>query len=343
LKEKVLFNSMRVTLLPLCAILLVWARVAESEEALHELRIITATNSVEDYDISAEVSLEGPVESLRRGLNGKPTYPIKTPTQIPTDAHRPTPTKAAKIKSEKPSPQPPKKTSKKTLTQPPKKTKKKALAQTPPKAIASSKTPTAAPSSAPTVTPTATPSSAPTVTPTAAPSSAPTVTPTAAPSLAPISYPVGVVYDYPVTTVSATCKICYDVKYDYPTITSDITDCTGPYLFVGALNGISSTSFALGAFSPASEVQQFTPVLNTPHLFNDVYWYLTPGYSFGFADNGLINQNQADFLTVGPSRLSWHLDLGVGGYRAGDVTGLNGDTTWVKRIYNCGTHVNSSF
>ena len=43
---------------------------------------------------------------------------------------------------------------------------------------------------------------------------------------------------------------------------------------------------------------------------------------------------------VGPgatcSRLSWHLDLGAGGYRAGCVTGLNGDTTWYKYIFTAG-------
>ena len=94
-------------------------------------------------------------------------------------------------------------------------------------------------------------------------------------------------------------------------------------------------TFVVGAYGLASEVQTQT-ALNTPHLSNGVYWYFTPGQSFGFLKDNTLEQNSADIGTTNPdSRLSWHLDNKYGGYRAGANIGLNYDTTWKKIIYNC--------
>lgn len=190
------------------------------------------------------------------------------------------------------------------------------------------------------------PSSTSTLAPSSAPSDAPTVGPSSAPSDAPpvgpsiVVYPHDVKYGIPLSVVTATCKPCYDVTYATPTTTADILACKGPYLFVGARIILNPTVFAIGAYGAASEVQQPTQ-LNTPHLSDGVYWYLTGGYSFGFADEDIgefINQAPADITSVGGrSRLSWVLDQNIGGYRAGSAVGLDNEIFFRKQIYNCGT------
>ena len=73
---------------------------------------------------------------------------------------------------------------------------------------------------------------------------------------------------------------------------------------------------------------------NRPILNGLAYWYLTPLLSFGFSPNALISQSQADTITSeSNSRLSWHIDLGVGGWRLGSLTGMNLDTNYYKKIF----------
>ena len=90
----------------------------------------------------------------------------------------------------------------------------------------------------------------------------------------------------------------------------------------------------LGAFALASDVQQIT-ALNTPHLSNGVYWYFTPGKSFGFlGDTDLHQEPAGDTGTTNiEARLSWNLDNGNSGYRAGIYTESN--KKLLKLIYNC--------
>jgi hypothetical protein len=70
--------------------------------------------------------------------------------------------------------------------------------------------------------------------------------------------------------------------------------------------------------------------LNTPTLENGSYFYFTANQSIGFAPNSTINQSNADVHNVFPCdagngdlRLSWHIVVNAGGYRAGCSTGLN--------------------
>jgi hypothetical protein len=113
-----------------------------------------------------------------------------------------------------------------------------------------------------------------------------------------------------------------------------INACSGPYLFVGAISSVSST-YLVGAFGSATEVLRQT-ALNTPHLSGGVYWYNTPGQSFGFLNGTDLQQQSADTGSSDAAyRLSWHVDGSSGGYRAGIYLGLNSDTTWRKSIYNC--------
>ena len=73
---------------------------------------------------------------------------------------------------------------------------------------------------------------------------------------------------------------------------------------------------------------------NQPNFVGAAYWYLTYSLSFGFSPSYSINQGQADTTsTESNSRLSWHIDLGSGGWRLGSLTGLNDNTVYYKKIY----------
>ena len=188
------------------------------------------------------------------------------------------------------------------------------------------------------------PTSAPTSVPTFSPTSVPTVVPTAKPTSAPTQHPISTLYPFGVlNSVTAAqldsygCSVCYQQTYATATTSGDIRKCTGPYLFVGG-RAIGSSSFKLGAFDTSTVILTQT-LLNTPHLSNGVYWYFTPSFSFGFSRDALINQDKADNLsTDGDARLSWHLDLNVGGFRLGSILNspnLNFATDYMKAIYNC--------
>ena len=132
-------------------------------------------------------------------------------------------------------------------------------------------------------------------------------------------------------------EVMWEQIYPKATTSNDIRGCTGPNLFVGGRATASST-FKLGAFDTSAVILTETQ-LNTPHLSNGVYWYFTPSKSFGFSRNLSIRQNEADILSIdGDARLSWHLDIGTGGFRLGSIVNspdLNDATNYEKAIYNC--------
>ena len=72
-------------------------------------------------------------------------------------------------------------------------------------------------------------------------------------------------------------------------------------------------------------------------LNNGTYWYGN-SLSTGFSPSSSISQRQAD-STMGTLRMSWHAHEinssggGIGGYRIGDLYGLNYSTTTVKEIW----------
>ena len=202
--------------------------------------------------------------------------------------------------------------------------------------------PTFSPTSVPTVVPTAKPTSAPTADPTSSPSFDPTFVPTAKPTSAPTQHPTSTLYPFGVqnsVTVDSLarygCSVCYLQTYRTATTSGDIRHCTGPYLFVGG-RATSSSTFMLGAFDTSTAILTQT-IVNTPHLSNGVYWYFTPYKSFGFSRNAMINQFPGDIYTTdGNARLSWHLDIGIGGFRLGPIPLiLNFATNYEKAIYNC--------
>ena len=170
------------------------------------------------------------------------------------------------------------------------------------------------------------------------PLSAAATMPTPVPTFSPTNSAIPYGIQYNNVTVSDLkargCSVCYKDTYAGQTNSNDISSCAGPVLFVGAQND-NWSSIYLGAFGLASEVQRSTE-RDTPHLSNGVYWYFTSGQSFGFLGDTSLQQNGADIGTTNPdSRLSWHLDLGAGGWRAGAYTYLSNDATWQKVIWSC--------
>ena len=74
--------------------------------------------------------------------------------------------------------------------------------------------------------------------------------------------------------------------------------------------------------------------LNQPKLHENTWWYFTRSKSVGFSESQIINQFQADELDLQKnSRLSWHLTETIGGFRAGNLTYLNDDTTVLKYAF----------
>lgn len=132
------------------------------------------------------------------------------------------------------------------------------------------------------------------------------------------------------------CKVYYDELYLSQTKKSDIFHCKGPTMFVGALS-TDTTVFVLGAFVNASIIRKGT-CLNKPIESNGVCWYMKHEMSFGFLDcNSTLSQTPADQSTTNSeSRLSWNIDNGLGGYRAGRFADLgSGNSTWRKVLYDC--------
>ena len=112
---------------------------------------------------------------------------------------------------------------------------------------------------------------------------------------------------------------------------------SGQYVILSA-KVADSTTILLAAAAPTASVFTET-VINTPQLLNGAYWYLTLATtvptegSIGFAPTAVINQDSADFGTLGEQRLSWHLISDVGGYRIGNITDLNYSTAYLKQVW----------
>ena len=132
-------------------------------------------------------------------------------------------------------------------------------------------------------------------------------------------------------------SVIYNYTYGHATLTSEIVlirnSCTpSSVLCIGGIDSATDwnnlLTIACGncLFITSCETQLHSPVLH-----NQVYWYFTPHYSFGFSPNSTINQYQADsYDQDSKQRISWHLDLQTGGWRLGSITWLNSDTRYYK-------------
>ncbi|KAL5505793.1 hypothetical protein EMCRGX_G007297 [Ephydatia muelleri] len=148
----------------------------------------------------------------------------------------------------------------------------------------------------------------------------------------------GVQYDYKESDLIQKGYVkCYEQPYSHATSSASLAACSGSeYVFVGAKKSMGASSFAIGAFGVTSNVfkstyEQTNAVLDA----GGAYWYRYPGRSFGFASSSTVNLHNCDYINLDcASRMCWHLDQYVGGYRAGCTVDLNYDSTWTKVIYS---------
>eukprot|EP00731_Ephydatia_muelleri_P037516 Em0494g1a len=146
----------------------------------------------------------------------------------------------------------------------------------------------------------------------------------------------GVVYNHDEASLLSNGFVkCYDQPYSYGTSSYDFSSCNGYINFVGAKTSSSATTFAVGAFGLYTIFSTTTSTTTATYDLGGAYWYFYPSYSFGFADVSSVTLNECDVASSPDctSRLCWHMDLGVGGYRAGCTLGLNSDATWRKVVY----------
>ncbi len=81
---------------------------------------------------------------------------------------------------------------------------------------------------------------------------------------------------------------------------------------------VSSDKFRLGGYGISDAVFHATTSMYTAYENNGVFWYNYVGRSFGFSPNENVYLNSADTSSDSANdRMSWEIDNGSGGYRAG--------------------------
>jgi len=143
----------------------------------------------------------------------------------------------------------------------------------------------------------------------------------------------GVLLDLPENFLNEGWIKHYDAPYAHRTTLENLqgVPSSAEYVFVGARG--PSGRIALGAVGLRHIVLNRTTENNTRED-NGVYWYLRDGRAFGFAPNASINLSSADITTSEESeRLSWLVDVGHGGWRAGATKHLYEDSNWRKLLY----------
>ena len=118
-------------------------------------------------------------------------------------------------------------------------------------------------------------------------------------------------------------SLSYNYGYNWATTSSEINTirsyCSASSII--CVGGGDSTTVTLAACGNCLVVTSQT-VQNVPVLDSGVWWYYTPGKSFGYSLSSSISQNSADTNTdSGAYRLSWHLESS-GGWRLGESTSL---------------------
>jgi hypothetical protein len=105
-------------------------------------------------------------------------------------------------------------------------------------------------------------------------------------------------------------------------------------IVVAALYGTSASTVKIGAGGLAKNVFAETSSTSAANCIDGACWYNYKTKSFGFAPNNYITLNPADvYYATDTTRVSWNLDNGYGGYRAGSAINLNSDSTYRKVIY----------
>jgi hypothetical protein len=158
---------------------------------------------------------------------------------------------------------------------------------------------------------------------------------------APTYYPSGPQQNVAVSTVtSGGWTQCYVQLFNGAGTTLEtniLNNCTQPYLLVAG-RATGSSTLLVAAAAPRADVFAATTA-NNKTISNGTGWYYRTGYSMGFADpSQALNLSSCDFNNTGWQRFCVHL-ASNGGYRIGDIVGLNSSTAYERIYYQAGASV----
>ena len=119
---------------------------------------------------------------------------------------------------------------------------------------------------------------------------------------------------------------CYQGRYDDQlygsTLTSILNQCDRSKLFLACGLISSSNLYSIGAMAPRQDVlYNCSTNVNCSRLSNNVQWYFSSNYSWGFANQSVsINRAYCDLeTTFSSTRLCWHTMTGFDGFRCGSI------------------------
>jgi len=120
-------------------------------------------------------------------------------------------------------------------------------------------------------------------------------------------------------------QIVYNQFYSHATQITELiaikNKCTKQSVIcVGGADSLTNTLLLVSCGSCLKILTNST-VKDQPTYINGAWWYLTPGYSFGFAPSYNVRQMWADTYDAynDTKRLSWHLTSNWGGWRLGTL------------------------
>ena len=127
------------------------------------------------------------------------------------------------------------------------------------------------------------------------------------------------------------CSLCYDDSLESTSARKNITSCSGPNLFVD-VKYLESAKFVIGAYAPAREIFSYN-ALDTPHLYNKVYWYYSSGRYVGFSDKADLDPMIVDCFssTSSDHQMLWSIDKA----NVSHADARNISWTLRKAMYNC--------
>ena len=138
------------------------------------------------------------------------------------------------------------------------------------------------------------------------------------------------------TIVSGGWTQCYVSAFGTPIGSSAehvLSSCTGDYLMMAGRETGSSTIMLLASGLTSDVTANTGAYTSNTHAVNGAQWYFSSEWSWGFAPIGAsVSLNSCD-VAWGGGRLCLHTLDWTGGYRIGEITGLNGSSSYEKVFF----------
>jgi hypothetical protein len=149
--------------------------------------------------------------------------------------------------------------------------------------------------------------------------------------------PVGPQHDVALSTIlDGGWTQCYAASFGTPVGNSAervLSSCTGAYLLMGG-RATGASSFLLLAAGKSSDITTNTGAgTSNTHAVNGAEWYYASNWSWGFAPLGASVSLSSCDTQWGDDRMCLHTLDWTGGYRIGNVAGLNGSESYEKVFF----------